>query len=176
MKIKTSVLTLGACAIITLLTGCASVICGPKQTFAIETQPPGADVMVYDLQGNVIFQSTSPCVAELARVAPEKERASYIFLIKKQGFTPVQVPLSGHVNNAYFVNILFGGLGLAVDPFTHAMWTLSPTGIDTRRLEAHKGFELRSDALTVTLEESGTNTPPSQASPALAAKPFPFGN
>src|SRR5438270_5979810 len=98
MKMKTSVLTLVGCAMITLFTGCASVICGSKQTFAIETQPPGADVLVYDAQGSVIFQSTSPCVAELARIAPEKDRASYIFLIKKQGFDPVQVPLSGHVN------------------------------------------------------------------------------
>jgi hypothetical protein len=176
MKIKTAVLTMAAGALLTLVTGCASVLCGPKQTFAVETQPPGADVFVYDSQGSVVFQSTSPCIAELNRVAPEKDRASYIFLIKKQGFDPVQVPLSGHVNSAYLINILSGGIGYAIDPITHAMWTLSPTGIDTRKLEAHKGFELRSDALTVTLEESDTNAAPSQASPPLAIKASPFNN
>jgi len=175
MKIKTAVLTLAACAILSLFTGCASIMCGPKQTFAVETQPPGADVFVYDLQGNVVFQSSSPCIAELKRVAPEKDRASYIFLIKKQGFDPVQIPMSGHVNGAYLVNILFGGIGYAIDPFTHAMWTLSPTGIDTRKLEAHKGFELRSDALTVTLDETSTNTPPAQSAQPLAVK-SPFSN
>jgi len=159
------------CALLTLCTGCASVLCGPKQTFSVETQPPGAQVVVYNTLGGVIFESTSPCVAELNRVAPEKERASYIFLIKKEGFNPVQIPLSGHVNGAFYANILFGGLGMLVDPVTHSMWTLSPSGIDTRKLDAYKGFELRNDALTVTLE--GTKSDATQT-PTVADKPYPF--
>jgi len=173
MKIKTSILALVACALATLCTGCASVLCGPKQTFAVQTQPPGADVVVYDSHGGVVFQSTSPCVTELDRLAPEKERASYVFLIKKDGFTPVQVPMSGHINGAYWANILFGGVGLLIDPATGAMWTMSPTGIDTRKLDAYKGFELRSDALTVTLEESKPDSEEA-ATPTVAAKPYPF--
>lgn len=134
-------------------------------------------MVVYDTQGSVIFKSTSPCVAALDRIAPEKERASYVFLIKKDGFAPVQVPLSGHINGAYWANILFGGVGLIVDPITHSMWTMSPTG-DTRKLDAYKGFELRDDALTVTLEQTKTESAETAQTPApaptVAAKPYPF--
>jgi hypothetical protein len=176
MKMKHSIPGLLACALLTLCTGCASILCGPKQTFSVETQPPGADVLVYDTAGSVVFQSTSPCVAELNRVPPDKERASYVFLIKKEGFTPVQVPMSGHINSAYWANILFGGVGLLVDPATHSMWTLSPSGIDTRKLDAYKGFEMRSDALTITME--GVKSEPGQTTattaPTVATQPYPF--
>jgi hypothetical protein len=109
----------------------------------------------------------------LERIAPEKERASYVFLIRKEGFTPVQVPMSGHINGAYWANILFGGVGLIVDPITHSMWTMSPTGIDTRKLDAYKGFELRDDALTVTLDQTKSE-PEKGPTPTVAAQPYPF--
>src|ERR1044071_2945278 len=99
MKFAKSVFAFLACAsTITLFTGCASVLCGPKQTFSVGSKPQGADVIVYDAHGEKIFTDKTPCVAKLARVKPDDDRANYVVVIKKQGFASVQVPLTSTVN------------------------------------------------------------------------------
>jgi hypothetical protein len=131
MKLSKSVLTLvGACALTTLLTGCSSIICGSKQSFSINSKPAGAEVLVYDPHGEIVFQKTTPCVASLARTTPEEGRANYTVLIRKAGYAPVQVPLISQVNRACVANAVFGGVGMIVDSATGAMWTLSPQGLD----------------------------------------------
>ena len=122
---------LGCCSLIALLSGCASVICGPKQAVTIDSKPHGAEVLVYDSHCDVIFQKTTPCTAKLPRRTPDYDAANYVILIKKEGYAPVQIPLTGQVNKAYFANILFGGLGMAIDPITGGMWTLSPDSVDS---------------------------------------------
>src|SRR4051812_36027053 len=112
MKLSKSVFALLACAsTITLFTGCASVLCGPKQNFSIGSKPVGADVLVYDAHGEKIFEDKTPCTATLTRVKPDNDRANYVVVIKKQGFASVQIPLTASVNKAYFGNILLGGVG-----------------------------------------------------------------
>src|SRR5262245_59574811 len=133
MKPNKSVLILiGSCCLTVLLTGCASVICGPKQAVAIDSKPHGAEVLIYDSHCDVVFQKTTPCVANLPRRTDDYTCANYVVLIKKEGFAPVQIPLTGQINRAYFANVLFGALGLAVDPFTGAMWTLTPDRLDAQ--------------------------------------------
>ena len=132
MKINTkSVIKLiSGCCLIMLLSGCASVICGPQQKVKINSRPNGAEVVIYDSNGQVVAENTTPCVAKLNRRAPDYlEAASYVILVKKEGFAPVQIPLSGTVNRAYFANVLNAGLGLIVDPLTGSMWTLSPDAV-----------------------------------------------
>ena len=121
---------LGCCSFIALLTGCASVICGSKQAVAIDSKPHGAEVLVYDSHCDVVFQQTTPCVAKLPRRTADYDAANYVILIKKEGFAPVQIPLTGQVNRAYFANVLTAGIGFAVDPITGGMWTLSPDVVD----------------------------------------------
>ena len=95
MKLTRTVLSLLACAsTITLFTGCASVLCGPKQTFSIGSKPIGADVIVYDSSGEKILEDQTPCVATLSRVRPDSDRASYVVVIKKQGYASAQVPIT----------------------------------------------------------------------------------
>src|SRR5206468_11627126 len=119
MNLNKSIVKLTGCAcLITLFAGCASVICGPKQSVAIDSKPSGAEVLVYDASGDVVFKNTTPCVAALDRRTADYERASYVILVKREGYAPVQIPLTGQVNKAYFANILFGGIGLVVDPIT----------------------------------------------------------
>src|SRR2546426_995337 len=113
MNLTKSLLKLiGCCSLLALLSGCASVICGPKQAVAIDSKPHGAEVLVYDSHCDVVFQETTPCVLKLARRTADYDKANYVVLIKKEGFAPVQIALTGEVNKAYFANILFGGLGL----------------------------------------------------------------
>src|SRR6266851_5507332 len=103
MKNSKIIGTLISCGcLITLATGCASMICGPKQAVSINTHPTGAEVLIYDSRGEVIFKDSTPCVAKLPRSAPETlEAATYTVLLRKDGFAPVQVPIEGLVNRAY---------------------------------------------------------------------------
>jgi hypothetical protein len=156
MKLTKTVFAFLTCAsTITLFTGCASVLCGSKQTFSIGSKPNGADVLVYDARGEKIFENKTPCVTTLARVKPDVDRANYVVVIKKQGFASVQIPITSSVNKAYYGNILCGGIGFFIDPATGAMWTLCPTPEGDKVLDHNTAF-LRSDSLFVNLND---NTP-----------------
>jgi hypothetical protein len=158
MKLARTFLALLACATtIILFTGCASVLCGSKQTFSIGSKPLGADVFVYDSHGEKIFENKTPCVATLARMRPDADRANYVVVVKQQGFASVQVPITSAVNNAFYLNIFTGGIGFFVDPATGAMWTLTPTPDGNKVLDHNTAF-LRSDCLFVNLND---NTPKS---------------
>src|SRR5438067_63739 len=162
MKINKSLLTLvSCCGLITLFTGCASVICGSKQNITLDSKPGGAEVVVYDAHCDVVFRGITPCVASLRRCEPEEGRASYIILVKKEGFVPVQIPLNGRVNRAYLANALYGGVGLITDPITGAMWTLSSTRIDPQLLQEEKAFARSEKGFAISLRE--------QVSDSLAA-------
>ncbi len=106
--IKTTFAFLACASTITLFTGCASVLCGPKQTFSIGSKPFGADVFVYDSHGEKFFENKTPCVVTLARVKPDADRANYVVVVKKQGFASVQIPITSEVNKAFFLNIVTG--------------------------------------------------------------------
>ncbi len=151
---KSIVRLIGCCCVVALLSGCASFICGPQQTVAIDSRPAGAEVLVYDSRGEVVLKNTTPCVATLIRRSHDYlASADYIVLVRKEGYAPVQVPLSGKVNRAYFANILFGGLGLIVDPITGSMWTLSPDGVDVGLVSEHAAFFNHPDGLLICLKE-----------------------
>jgi hypothetical protein len=158
MKLARTVFALLACAgTITLFTGCASVLCGSKQTFSIGSKPLGADVFVYDSRGEKIFENKTPCVATLARMRPDADRANYVVVVKQQGFASVQIPITSEVNKAFFLNIFTGGIGFFIDPATGAMWNLTPTPEGNKVLDHNTAF-LRSDSLFVNLND---NTPKS---------------
>jgi hypothetical protein len=148
---KSLAMTLGACSMALLFTGCASVLCGPTQSVAINSRPPGAEVLVYDSQGEIVLEETTPCVAELKRRNQNFESAGYVVLVRKPGYEPVQVPLTGQLNRAYLANILFGGIGLIVDPLTGSMWTLSPDNVDSTLVNQHAAFF--KEGLLICLEE-----------------------
>ncbi len=136
-----------------LFSGCASLMCGPQQTVAIDSHPQGAEVLVYDSRGQIIFQQTTPCVAKLDRHDHDFLRAAnYVVLVRKEGFAPVQVPLHGLVNRAYCVNVLSAGIGYIVDPITGSMWTLSPDAVDTKLAGENAAF-LRKDGIMICLKD-----------------------
>jgi hypothetical protein len=154
MKLNKSVLTLlGSCALITLLTGCASMICGPRQSISISSKPAGAEVLVYDPHGEIVFQNTTPCVASLIRSTPEVERANYIILIRKEGYAPVQIPLTSRINKAYLANVLNGGIGLIVDSFAGTMWTLSAEGLDPKLVDQSAAIVHEDNDLMISLRQ-----------------------
>src|SRR5712691_1936058 len=99
---KTLVRLVGGCGAIALLGGCASVICGPRQAVSINSKPDGAEVMVYDSTGDIVFHKNTPCVAKLNRRDADYGSANYVILVRKSGYDDVQVPMNGCVNKAFF--------------------------------------------------------------------------
>ena len=153
-----------------LLTGCASMVCGSKQAIGINSKPAGAEVLVYDPHGEIVFQNTTPCIASLIRSAPEIERANYIILIRKQGYAPVQIPLTSRLNGAYLANVLNGGVGMIVDSFAGTMWTLSAEGLDPKLVDENAAILHAESDLTIALKPSSgkgllTDLEPVQSQP-----------
>ena len=154
MKLTKSTATfLGCCGLITLLSGCASVMCGPRQKVAFDSKPSGADVEVIDSRGEVVFHKTTPCNAVLARREQDYlQSAKYTVIVKKEGYEAVQFPLTGVLNRAYLANVFSAGVGFIVDPLTGAMWTLTPSSFDTPMVTENAGF-FNQEGLLVSLQE-----------------------
>ena len=151
--IKSILLVIGCSGLISLFTGCGSIMCGRHQAINIDSKPQGAEVLIYDSRGEIIFQKTTPCVANLVRREHDYvEGAKYVVLVRKEGYAPFQFPLTGEVNRAYFANILSAGIGFVVDPMTGGMWTLVPSELDAKLLNEHASF-FKPEGFTVCLKE-----------------------
>ncbi len=160
MKLTSSTLIfIGCCALSMLFTGCGTIMCGSDQKVNLESQPTGAEVSIYDSRGEIVFQKSTPCVAKLPRRQHDiLQSAQYVVLVKKEGFSPVQFPLIGVVNRAYFANVLSAGIGYAVDPMTGGMWTLVPEATEGQVANEQAGF-FRDERLLISLPDI---TPPDQ--------------
>jgi hypothetical protein len=107
--------------------GCASLVSGRRADVAIKSSPPDAHVVVRDKHGNTVATAVTPAVVSLNRGDGFFKKADYTATIEKPGYTTAHVPIEGRVNPWLFGNVLFGGvIGLAVDPYTGAMWRPSP--------------------------------------------------
>ena len=160
MKLTSSTLAfIGCCAVTLLFTGCGSVMCGKRQSVNLESLPTGANVSVYDSRGEIVCEKTTPCTVTLPRRHPDLvQPAQYVVLVKKEGFTPVQFPLAGVVNRAYYANIMNGGIGYAVDPVTGGMWTLVSETTDGKVVNEAAGF-FRDERVMVTLPDESIPEP-----------------
>jgi len=113
------------CLVAVLLTptGCASLVSGRHAEVAINTNPPGANVAVHDTNGRMVAAAQTPAVVTLKRGDWFLKQARYTATIEKPGYQTAHVPIDSRVNPWIFGNVVFGGLvGLAVDPYTGAMW------------------------------------------------------
>ena len=120
-------------AALTLLipSGCASIISGRRADVAINSSPEDARLVVRDKQGRTVATATTPAVVSLKRGDGLFKKAEYTATIEKPGYTTAHVPIESRVNPWLFGNVLFGGvIGLAIDPYTGAMWRPSPGEIN----------------------------------------------
>lgn len=129
------------------------MICGTHQDFTIDSKPKGAEVVIYDSHGEIVLQDKTPCTANLRRAQPEEGRANYIVLIRKDGYSPMQIPLVGKLNNAYLANAMGGFVGFAIDPMTGGMWTMCPDGVDRAAITEHMAFLPHENGYYVTLKD-----------------------
>ncbi len=119
-----SLLRLGAAiAVASMLSGCATVTRGTKETFKIVSEPAGADAKLSTGQSCV-----TPCAIKL------KRKAQFVVSVSKPGYETVDVPVRGRVKGGGVAgaagNVLVGGIiGGIVDGSNGAMMDLTPNPV-----------------------------------------------
>jgi hypothetical protein len=108
------------------LCGCASATRGITEQISISSVPTGAEAEVSGLENPTVC--TTPCVVQA------KRSADITISIKKEGYEPVQVPLTKDVagNGAvgFAGNLLLGGvIGMGVDAATGAAMDHHPNPV-----------------------------------------------
>ncbi len=111
--------------------GCASIVSGRRADVAISSSPPDAHVAVRDKQGRTVATARTPAVVSLKRGDGFFKKAQYTATIEKPGYSTAHVPIESQLNPWLLGNVVFGGvIGLAIDPYTGAMWRPTPDEIN----------------------------------------------
>lgn len=122
--------------------GCATIVGEKTQNIPIKSTPDGAQIIITDEKGEVVFKGTTP-----TNVTLDKADGSYFggktyeVTISKDGVEKKTFKIDTEPNGWYVGgNLLFGGLigWLVVDPLTGAMYNLKP---DELRVNLENGEE-----------------------------------
>ena len=107
-------------ASVVLLSSCATIISGSRQSVEITSEPSAAKVYINEIElGQTPFQQHL------------KRNQEYQLILKLDGFKPYETKLERKFNAWYIGNVLAGGLiGLIVDPITGAIHKLKHEEID----------------------------------------------
>ena len=126
-------LTTACLAAALTMTGCASIFSGSTQTLTYKSVPDTANITITNKLGEKIHTGSTPATVTLKRGNGYFKPAGYQVTFSKEGFQTKTVQVKATVNGWYIANIIFGGLigFLIVDPATGAMYTLSPSDINT---------------------------------------------
>ncbi|WP_117883428.1 PEGA domain-containing protein [Aureibaculum luteum] len=107
-------------SLIVLLSSCATIISGSRQTVGITSEPSSAKVYI-----NEIEIGKTPIEKKL------KRNQEYQLIVKLDGYKSYETKLVKKFNAWYIGNVLIGGtIGLIIDPITGAMFKLKPEEID----------------------------------------------
>ena len=112
--------------VLTLFSGCASIVSRSNWPLAVNTNPSGAKVEITDRKGYTVYSGTSPMIVKLKSGAGFFSKQSYTVKLSLEGYNEKIIPVQCDLNGWYFGNIIFGGfIGLLiVDPATGAMYRL----------------------------------------------------
>ncbi len=104
--------------------GCASIICGKRDTVVIDSAPSNMAFSIFNRDGNQVYQGTTPASVILNRGAGFFKKQVYV--VSMQGH---EKTIPTKLNPWSWGNIVFGGVVgfLIVDPLTGAMWDLPKT-------------------------------------------------
>lgn len=130
------------CAI--ALSGCATIMSGGPDNVSVQSNPPGANVYLDD---QLVGQT--PMVVSLDRA---KSRG--LLRVEADGYEPVALQRTKHINGWFWANLCFGGvIGIVVDLVTGDV----------------KGFD--DSPVTVSLTPAGP--PPAPMAPGASAPAAP---
>ena len=112
-----------------LLSSCASIIHGTRQSVSVNSIPSGAKVIVKGVE-----MAKTPAVIELKR-----NKTNIVLCFEKEGCQPVEVALNRKVDGWIVGNIVFGGIiGLAIDFINGAAYHLNPSEVNITLAELRK--------------------------------------
>jgi hypothetical protein len=122
-----------------LLTGCATVMHGTRQSVAISSYPSNADVWVDNK-----YIGKSPTVVELSR------KDNHIVKIELKGYEPYETTLTHQVSGWVFGNLVYGGLlGVAVDAISGGLYKLTPEQVQAEMQKGHLSQAPKSDEIYI---------------------------
>lgn len=130
---------------------CTTITRGSSESYAIETEPAGAEAKVTDARGTL--QCTTPCSLKV------KRRGQLHVVIAKEGFEVIDTHVASSVDGAGAAgmagNVLIGGLiGAAIDAGSGAMHSHKPNPLHVVLVPSH---ETASKAEATTTTESETS-------------------
>lgn len=114
-----TILVLLLISLLSLSTGCASIVKGTTQAIPISSEPSGVDVLV---DGNLV--GSTPTTVEL------KRKTDHLITFQKENYETKAVAVVKSVGGAVWGNILAGRLiGWGVDAASGAQYNLDPKTI-----------------------------------------------
>jgi hypothetical protein len=114
-----------------LLSSCASIVSKSSWPFSVQTDPPGANVVITNRHGIEILNKKTPAALLLKSGAGFFSKESYVITLSMNGYETKKINVECKLNGWYFGNLLLGGVigMLIVDPATGAMYKLDRDGV-----------------------------------------------
>lgn len=132
MNLKT--ITLLAAKLL-MLTSCATIMHGTRQSIGISSNPSNANIWV-----DQNYVGTTPIIVDMTR------KDNHVVTIDLEGYQPYQVTLTRSLSGWVFGNIVFGGIiGLAVDAISGGIYKLTPEQIQAEMRSNNIAYSKKSD-------------------------------
>lgn len=107
---------------IMLLTSCATIMQGTKQSIGISSNPANAGIWIDNC-----FYGQTPMIVKLTR------KDNHFLRLELDGFLPFEATFTRQVSGWVFGNIVFGGIcGVAVDAISGGLYRLTPEQIQAQ--------------------------------------------
>jgi hypothetical protein len=146
-----------AIAIVSLMTGCASIVGEKEQSVTINSSPSNADVLITDERSMEVHSGTTPSTVQLRKSDGSYFGGkSYTVEISKEGYESRTMMISSSPNGWYIGgNLIFGGFigWLIVDPLTGAMYNLTPDTLNASLGESVVTTDSDSEITLVLVED-----------------------
>ena len=113
-------------AAVLALQSCATIVSKSEYPVTIESNPPGASMIVKDDEGVTVYSGKSPATLHLDSGGGYFTPARYHVVATLDGHVDGHSTFKAGFDGWYVGNIVFGGLIglLLVDPLTGSMWQL----------------------------------------------------
>lgn len=114
-----------------LLMGCATIVSKSTYPVSINTTPPGAQVVISDIDENEIHRLVTPATIHLPSKRGYFRKQVYYLEYEKEGYKSTRRSLPAQLDPWYYGNVLIGGLigFLIIDPLTGSMWKIKDPDI-----------------------------------------------
>lgn len=157
-QLTTKTLSLCLAAFILLNSSCATIFGRSNYKVTVNSNPPGASIVVTDKKGIEIYKGPTPATINVKSSAGYFAKAQYQIKFNLSGYDEKIVTVNSKLNGWYFGNILLGGVigMLIIDPASGAMYKINDT-------EVSESLQKTANAQVSELKVIDINTLPKSA-------------